>query len=74
MPQYLREVLAANECTTAYDMAVAADRRRRRHPRGLPTPRAVRLAAPARPQLRPQPLSEPSAQPSPDTSHTGIPQ
>jgi hypothetical protein len=26
MPQYLREVLAANEYTTARDMAVAADR------------------------------------------------
>ncbi len=26
MPQYLCEVLAANECATARDMAVAADR------------------------------------------------
>ncbi len=82
MPQYLREVLAANKYTTARDMAVVADHvwdlrqsaptRRRR--RGLPTPRAVRLAAPARPQLRPRPLTEPSPRPSPDTAHTGIPE
>ena len=81
MPQYLREVLAANEYATAHDMAVAADRvwdlrqsaphRRRR--RGLPTPRAVRVAAPARLQLRPRPLTEPALRPSPDPAHTGIP-
>jgi hypothetical protein len=81
MLQYLREVLAANEYTTARDMAVAADRvwdlRQSAPPhrcrRGLPTLRAVRLAAPARLQLRPRPLTEPSPWPSPDTSHTGIP-
>jgi hypothetical protein len=89
MPQYLREVLAANEYTTARDMAVAADRawdlrqsayRRRR--RGLPTPRAVRVTAPAQPQLRPRPrlrprlrprpLTEPPPRPSPDASRSGI--
>ncbi len=82
MPQYLREVLAANEYTNARNMAVAADHvwdlRQSAppppcHHRGLLTPRAVRLAAPARPQLRPRLLTEPSPRPSPDTSHTGIP-
>ncbi len=77
MPQYLSEVLAAKGYTTARDMAVAADRvwdlrqsapPRRRRRCSLPTPRAVCLAAPARPQLRPRPLTEPSPRPSPDTS------
>ncbi len=87
MPQYLREVLAANEYTTARDMAIAADRvwdLRQSAPTAAVAaasqPRE-RSASPhqrsrnsePRPQLRPRPLTEPAPRPSPDTSHTGIP-
>ncbi len=78
MPQYLREVLAANEYATARDMAVAADRvwdlrqsapaAAAYRPRERSASPQLRLRPRLRPRRRPRPLAEPPPWPSPDAS------
>jgi hypothetical protein len=82
MPQYLCQVLAANEYTTACNMAVTADRvwdlcqsapTATIAAASQPRERSASPQLRTGPQLQLRPLTEPAPQPSPGTSHTGIP-